>query len=173
MMSRDKYISWVWLLKLGLILGAVIAAQGQSAPQATTKKKSPRAKPLATESRPTLEPKAVELLKAMSERLAAANTVAFTAVESYESQSRQGHSLVYVSKSEVTLQRPDKLRVITLGDGPASEFYYDGKTMTAFAPAENLVAITEAPPTIDAALEAAYHASGTYFPFTDLIVADP
>jgi hypothetical protein len=109
----------------------------------------------------------------MSERLAGANTVAFTAVETYESPSRQGHPLGFASKSEVTLQRPDKLKVITLGDGPVSEFYYDGKTMTAFAPAENLVAITEAPPTIDAALEAAYHSSGTYFPFTDLIVADP
>src|ERR1039457_4268318 len=43
----------------------------------------------------------------------------------------------------------------------------------AFAPAENLIAVTDAPPTIDAAMEAAYHLSGTYFPFDDLIVADP
>jgi hypothetical protein len=70
-------------------------------------------------------------------------------------------------------QRPDKLRVITLGDGPASQFYYDGKSMIAFAPAEKLIAVAEAPPTIDAALEAAFHSSGTYFPFDDLIVADP
>ena len=43
--------------------------------------------------------------------------------------------------------------MITSADGPASEFYYNGKTMVAFAPAENLVAIAEAPPTIDAALK--------------------
>jgi len=73
----------------------------------------------------------------------------------------------------VAAQKPDKLRVITPGDGPASEFYYNGKTMTAFAPAENLIAVTDAPPTIDAAMEAAYKLSGTYFPFDDLIVADP
>ena len=30
-------------------------------------------------------------------------------------------------------------------DGPASEFYYDGKKMMAYAPAENLVAIADAP----------------------------
>jgi hypothetical protein len=88
-MSRDKYTSWALLLALGLILGAVIGAEAQSAPQAT-KKKSFGAKPVATDSRLALEPKAIELLKAMSERLAAANTVAFTAVESYETQSRQG-----------------------------------------------------------------------------------
>jgi hypothetical protein len=122
---------------------------------------------------PALEQKALDILKASSDRLSAAHTVAFTAVESYESPSRQGHPLVFVNKSEVTLQRPDKLRVITPGDGPVSEFYYNGKTMTAFAPAENLIAVTDAPPTIDAAMEAAYHLSGTYFPFDDLIVADP
>jgi hypothetical protein len=71
------------------------------------------------------------------------------------------------------LQRPDKLRVITSGDGPASEFYYDGKTMVAFEPAANLVAVAEAPPTIDAALQAAYDSAAIYFPFTDVIVADP
>ena len=45
--------------------------------------------------------------------------------------------------------------------------------MMAFAPAENLVAIADAPPTIDAALKAAYDTAAIYFPFTDAIVADP
>jgi hypothetical protein len=47
------------------------------------------------------------------------------------------------------LQRPDKLRVIRVADGPSSEFYYDGKTMLAFAPVEKLVPIADAPATID------------------------
>ena len=97
----------------------------------------------------------------------------FTAVTTYESPSRLGPPLAYTTISEVTLQRPDKLRVITPGDGPASEFYYDGKTMMAFAPAENLVAVADAPPTIDAALKAAYDSAAIYFPFTDVLVADP
>ena len=67
--------------------------------------------------------------------------MAFTAVVSYESPSRLGPPLVYATKSEVTLQRPDKLKIISLGDGPPSEFYYDGKVMMAFAPTENLVAV--------------------------------
>ncbi len=71
------------------------------------------------------------------------------------------------------MQRPDKLKVVTLGDGPPSDFYYDGKTMTAFAPMEKLVAIADAPPTIDAALQAAFDSGAIYFPFSDVIVADP
>jgi hypothetical protein len=97
----------------------------------------------------------------------------FNAVHFYESPSRQGHPLAFTTKSEVTLQRPDKLRVIMSADGPASEFYYDGKKIMAYAPAENLVAVADAPPTIDAALEQAYHSAAIYFPFDDWIVADP
>jgi hypothetical protein len=58
-------------------------------------------------------------------------------------------------------------------DGPASEFYYDGKTMIAFAPMENLAAVADAPPTIEAALVAAFKNASIYFPFSDLLVADP
>jgi hypothetical protein len=97
----------------------------------------------------------------------------FTALVTYENPSRLGPPLAYTTKSEVTMVRPNKLRVITLGDGPRSEFYYDGKTVMAYAPAENLVAIAEAPPTIDATLEEADHAAAIYFPFSDVIVTDP
>ena len=170
-MMTDKFPQWRLPLVLGLVCLAGTAF-AQTAQQ-TKKETAPPAKPAPTAAPPALEPKALAILKASSDRLAAAHTLAFTAVETYESPSRQGHPLVFVNKSEVTLQRPDKLRVITPGDGPASEFYYNGKTMTAFAPAENLIAVADAPPTIDAAMEAAYRLHGTYFPFDDLIVADP
>jgi hypothetical protein len=155
----------VLLSALSMLLGAA-AAGAQQAP--------PAAPPSAAASdSPVLEPKAIDLLKASSARLAAARSMSFTAVVSYESPSRPGPALVYTTRSEVTLERPDKLRVISPGDGPASEFYYDGKTMVAFEPAANLVAVADAPPTIDAALKAAYDAAAIYFPFTDVIVADP
>jgi hypothetical protein len=120
-----------------------------------------------------LEPKAIALLKAMSEKLASAKTLSFTAISFYESPARTGLPLVYTTLSEVTLQRPNKLRVITPADGPPSEFFYDGKTMTAYSPDKHLVAVADAPPTIDAMLKAAYDQAAIYFPFTDVIVADP
>jgi hypothetical protein len=167
------------LLSLSLLLAVTGVAKAQTAPQAPRQQptkqpaKKPAAAPPATETRPALEPKAIDILKAACSRLAAAHTMAFTAVVAYESPSRLGPPLVYTTESQVTVQRPDKLRVITLGDGPPSEFYYDGKIMMAYAPAENLVAIADAPPTIDAALKAAYDSADIYFPFDDVIVADP
>lgn len=127
----------------------------------------------APEFKLVLEPRAMELLKAASTKLAAAKTMSFTAVASYEYPSRLGPPIVYTVRYDVAMQRPDKLRVIVPGDGPASEFYFDGSTMTAYAPAENLVAIADAPGTIDTVLKQAYQAAAIYYPFTDLVVADP
>jgi hypothetical protein len=146
-------------------LGPAVTGAQQAPPPATEK--------AAPSDAPALEPKAIDVLKASSNRLGTARSMSFTAVVSYESPSRPGPPLVYTTKSDVTLQRPDKLRVISPGDGPPSEFYYDGKSMMAFMPAQNLVAVAEAPPTIDAALEAAYHSAAIYFPFADVMVADP
>lgn len=173
-LTRNKAAGRVLLLALGMMLAASANAQQPqgATPQASKPASSP-SKAAATAAEPAIEPKAIEILEAASNRLAAAHSMTFTAVVTYENPSRLGPPLAYTTKSEVTLVRPDKLRVLTLGDGPPSDFYYDGKTMTAFAPTENLVAIAPAPPTIDGALEAAYKTAAIYFPFSDVIVADP
>ena len=103
----------------------------------------------------------------------AAKSMSFTAVVGYESPSKLGPPIVYSTRYDVTMQRPDKLRIIVPGDGPATEFYYDGKTVIAYAPAENLAAIADAPPTIEATLERAFQNAQIFFPFEDLIVTDP
>jgi hypothetical protein len=171
-------------LVLGLCVGAPAVAQ---APLAATpapkpaaapapkpaKAAKPAKKPAAPEYKLVVEPRAMDLLRAMSARLAAAKSMSFTAVVGYEFPSKLGPPIAYTMRYDVTMQRPDKLRILVPGDGPASEFYYDGKTMMAYAPAENLVAVADAPPTVDAALMAAYRKASIFFPFTDLLVADP
>ena len=167
------------LLKLAapiflLSLSTITPSHAQNpAPASLTDAARNKVAAIAPDSKGTLEPKAIEILKASCARLAAAHSMSFTAEVTYESPSRVGIPLAYTTKSEVILQRPDKLRVVTLGDGPASEFYYDGKLMMAYAPAEDLVAIADAPPTIDETLEVAYHNAAIYFPFDDVIVSDP
>jgi hypothetical protein len=121
---------------------------------------------------PAIEPAALAMLKATTERLAGANSLSFTAVTTYESPARNGQPLYYATLSDVAVLRPNKLRVITPGDGPATDFYYDGKTMMAFAPAADLVAIAKAPPTIDAAMKQAFDQAAIYFPFSEVIVQD-
>ncbi len=155
-------------------VGPVGAQQAQPGAQPGQAPPRPAPRPAAMlPDRPQLEPKAVAILEAMSDKLAAARTMTFTATITYEAPARTGQPLAYTTLSEVTLQRPDKLKVVTPGDGSPSEFYYDGRTMTAYAPGPGLAAVADAPPTIDAMLKAAYDGAAIYFPFSDLIVADP
>jgi hypothetical protein len=120
-----------------------------------------------------LEPRALAILKGACDTLAAAKTASFKAVVAEENPSRLGPPLLYSSRYQVVLQRPDKLRILNPGDGPASELYYDGKSMAAFAPRENYIAKTDAPPTIDAALDEAFKKAQIYYPFMDLLDAQP
>lgn len=160
-------------LAMALSILAVTGASAQTAAAGAKPAKPAVKKPAAAVDKPALEARAVDLLKTASSRLAAAKAMSFTATVSYEYPSRLGPPLVFTSRYDVVMQRPEKLRVINLGDGPASEFYLDGKTMVAFAPAENLVAIAEAPPTLEAALKMAFEKAAIYFPFTDLLLPDP
>jgi len=155
-----------------LVLAASVALPAMAATQGAAGAAKPAAKTPAKLAS-DLEPKAVALLQAMSAKLAAAQSMAFTATITNEAPSRIGPPLTYTTVSEVTMQRPNRLRVISVGDSAASEFYYDGKTMTAYAPAEKLVAVAAAPPTLEAMLKQAYDNAAIYFPFDDVMAADP
>ncbi len=139
-------------------LPARVLAQAPATPPATR----PAGKPAAA-LQPLMEARALDLLRASSARLAASKSMAFTATVGYEYPSRLGPPLLYTVRYEVLMQRPNRLRVLIPGDGPASQFFFDGRTIMAFAPERNLVAIEPAPPTIDAALQTAFQRSSLYF----------
>ncbi|HTP65376.1 MAG TPA: DUF2092 domain-containing protein [Geobacteraceae bacterium] len=165
------------VLFLSLALCLLVAPAGSADEVKKPAKKSKSAKAQQKETLPAaqmiLEPKAIDILKAASSRLAAARTLSFTAVATHENMSRLGYPLLNTVKGEVVVQRPDKMRVITPGDGRAFEFYYDGKKIMAYAPVENLVAVADAPPTIEGMLAEAHRLAAISFPFADMLADDP
>lgn len=161
------------LLLVGLFTATGVQAQQPPAAPAPTAPPSSAKLVGPLQARLEIEPKAVDLLKAMSARLAAAKAMTFTATATYESPARTGEPLAYLTVSEVTFQRPDKLRVITPGDGAPSEFYYDGKIALAYDPQAKLVAVADATGSVESVLRLAYQNAAIYFPFTDVIVNDP
>lgn len=170
---KGQFNSFLAVVVILGLLGS-ISARAQQAQQGDAIERPLQQPPIVMlPDKPILEPKALAILKAASNRLAAARTMTFTATATYESPARTLQPLAYTTLSEVTLQRPDKLRVITPGDGPPSEFYYDGKQIMAYSPDSNLVAVADAPPTIDAMLAMAYDKAAIYFPFDDVIATDP
>lgn len=150
------------------------AAFAQTGGQAATPPAAkPPPPPIPAPFRLKVEPKAVEIVKAAATKLGAAKAMAFSATVSYEAPSRLGPPLLYTVRYDTVFARPDKLRVITVGDGPASEFVYDGKQVMAYAPAEDMVAVADASPNIEDAMRSVYENAGIYFPFIDLLLPDP
>ncbi len=174
-----QYIGRTSMLVAGLAVAASAGAQSATSstapakPAPAAKSAKPAKKAAVPEFKLVLEPRAMDLLKVTSAKLAKAKAMSFTATVGYEYPSKLGPPIVYTMRYDVTMQRPDKLKILMPGDGPASEFYYDGKAMMAYAPAEDLVAVAAAPPTIEEALKAAYNTAALYFPFVDLLVDDP
>ena len=97
------------LFALVVLAGATDAANAQApaspAPQSATEKSTSHQDPVTVQPPPVLEPKAIEILKAACARLAAAHSMEFTAVETFENPSRLGFPLAYGTKSDVLLQR--------------------------------------------------------------------
>lgn len=154
------------------LLSTGALAQGSpgtaAAPAKATANKPAKARvPLLVEQR------AIDLIKLASARLAAARSMSFTAIVDIEYPSKLGPPLAYPVRYDVAMARPDRLRILQSGAGPANEFYYDGKLILAYAPEANLAAIADAPPTIEGALRFAFDKAAIFYPFTDLLLPDP
>jgi hypothetical protein len=156
------------MCRLAILLAAMLVPLGAARAQQA----APPAEP-PPPAHPAIEQGALDRLKATSARLANARSLSFTAITTYESPARDDQPLYYSTLSQVTLRRPNKLRVITPGDGPPSDFYYDGKSFLAYSPAARLAAVAPAPPTLEAAMKEAYDKAAIYFPFSEVLVSDP
>jgi len=122
---------------------------------------------------PVMEQRALDLLRRMSDRLAAAKAFTFRARSSIEVPATTGQLLDFFTTSDVAVGRPNRLHVSVTGDHPAFQFYYDGKTVTASDPGAHLYAVAEAPGTLDDMLEFVMNKGGLYFPFVDVLMGDP
>jgi hypothetical protein len=117
--------------------------------------------------------RALALLHKMSDRLQRAKTVTFKTRSTVEVPMAGGALVLFFTDSSVAVQRPDRLAVTMTGDAPEFRFAYDGKSMTAFTPGSRHWATTAAPPTLDDMLGAAMEQANVFFPFDEMLVADP
>jgi hypothetical protein len=66
------------------------------------------------------------------------------------------------------VRRPDRLKVSVTTDNSEREFYYDGKTVTQFAPALGYYSVFEAAPTIAETFDLAEEKYDVELPLADL-----
>jgi hypothetical protein len=87
-----------------MIFVALLGSSALAGQNAVSAKKPESTKQAAPSAKLQIDPKAVDILKASSEKLAGAKTLSFTAEELFERLSRQDAPLAYTNKYEVTLQ---------------------------------------------------------------------
>jgi len=119
------------------------------------------------------EQHALDLLKGMSDKLAAAKSFTFHTRSTVEAPGGTGQLLNFFARSEVAVKRPDKLQAKVRGDSPPFDLYFDDGRMTAYEPVQKLYATTSAPKTIDEMLPFAAEKAGILLPFADVLYSDP
>jgi hypothetical protein len=119
-----------------------------------------------------VEPRADELVRAMSDRLARAEALALESEEVYDEVPEQSPRQQLTSRRDVVLARPNRLAGSATGDAIHRSFYYDGRTFSALDKEQNVWASGTVPPTIDEALDWVFDQTGTVIPLADFLYAD-
>jgi hypothetical protein len=122
---------------------------------------------------PAIEKGALDIIKQMSTTLASAKTLQFQARVQSDAPSIDGIPVIYTSNSDFAVQRPNKMAVITSGQGLPSELIYDGKSIVAITPNTEIVAFSKAPGNIDDMAEYIFKKAGLYFPGGMILLSDP
>jgi len=131
--------------------------------------------PIETELAPgsrLVEPRAQDLVRQMSDRLAQVTTLAIEAEEVYDEVPEDAPRRQLTSVRRVALRRPDRLVGDASGDARNGSFWYDGQTFTALDREQNVWASGRVPPTIDEALDWVFDQTGTVVPLADFLYAN-
>lgn len=121
----------------------------------------------------TIDRQALSSLKRMSDTLAAAKSFTYQSSTIMEVPALTGQFLTLISNADVALRRPDNLRARMTGEAPPFDFFYDGKTVSAFAPATKVYSVAKAPATIDAMLPGLQEETGIRFATAPLLLSNP
>jgi hypothetical protein len=148
------------------LLAALCAPGLQAAEEATP------AAPATEAAAPVVDEKADTVLRQMSEFLAKQGEFRVHAVRSLDLVLDNGQKLQADSAADVTVKRPDGIRVARKGVKVDQNLYYNGKEF-AISRSNGVFATTAAPATIDAFLDTAIDTLGIVPPGADLLYSDP
>ena len=121
-------------------------------------------------SKPKVDPKAVDALRSMGTYLRSLKEFGVTASGSRDEILVDGQKVQVGGTLAYYVRTPDHLRADINTDRKQRTIYYDGKTLTVYAPRMHYFATVNAPPTIMATLDSARAQYGLEFPIADLFL---
>ena len=115
---------------------------------------------------------AKQLLKAMSDYLAAQTAISFDYNSTLEVVTQDSQKLALAGSGAVTLNRPDKIRAMRAGGFVDVETVFDGKTLTLLGKNANKYTQLEVPGTIDQLIDELKDKYGRPLPGADLLMTN-
>ncbi|PWT88506.1 MAG: hypothetical protein C5B54_10545 [Acidobacteria bacterium] len=112
------------------------------------------------------------LLKAMSQRLAAARTFTFSTAEFHDRIDRAGRKVQLNLIRDVLVQRPNGFWTKYKGDRDW-EFWYDGKVLTGISNDKKIYIQHEMPPTLDETMDMLSERLNIDLPVSDVLYSSP
>src|SRR5262249_20343810 len=113
----------------------------------TTTREKPASK--ATDQHKDIDPLALKVLKAVTDPIRDAKAFSFRTRGMREYLGSNGQIISYFTTSDVTVSRPDKLRVDFKGRGHDVQLYYEGGQTTLYSPGPKLYAVIQSAKTLD------------------------
>jgi len=128
------------------------------------------ASPLVAQGEP---PGADDLIRQMSSNLAALESFHFSVTLGFDDVPLPEVKVKYAGSMEVSLQRPNRLRVSYKDELTAREVWIDGETVTVLVPGKGFWASAPTAASIDATLNQFAAEYGVSLPLDDLLRDDP
>lgn len=125
--------------------------------------------PDARAQSPAVDPVAVQKLKQMTTYLDGVQHFSVRTQNTIEDMHASGHRVDYDLAANVTVKRPNKLHAARAGELMDQRFFYDGRTLTLYNPAQKVYATKEAPATIEKMIDFARETVGILLPAADLL----
>jgi hypothetical protein len=166
------------LLPAGVSSAIAAAAPPAAAAPAATTATTAKATPPTTASRrrrvaespatPVVEPSALAALRRMSDYLSSLTAFGVKSDTTLDLVTYDGQRLQVDGVANYKVRRPNGFVIEVNTDAKKRTFYYNGKTITVYAPELGYYANAPAPPTIAQTLDALYDRFGISLPLEDL-----
>ena len=117
-----------------------------------------------------VDPKAMEALDRMGKALRAMGPFSVHADSTAELVLEDGEKVEFGGAVDYQVVPPNKLHASLVSDRREREFYYDGKTLTIYAPTSGFYATLPAPDTLRGLVDKAQNEYGIEMPLADLFL---
>lgn len=122
----------------------------------------------STPAAPVRDPEAIAALERMGAYLRTLTTFAVGGDISTEEVLETGQTLQYEGSIDLIAQRPGHLRANLDSARKRRQYFYDGRTLTVWAPRQGYYATVAAPPTIKEMIDQASERLGLVVPLADM-----